>query len=783
MKSLFLVSLAAITVSGTVILTGCSGLAAPSSTPPPTKTSYALTVTAPASGSGTITSSPAGISCPGTCTANFTQNTQVTMSATAGTNYFFGGWSGACSGTGTCTITMTKAETVGATFNAGQTLTVTVAAGGTGTVTSNPTGINCPGTCSKAFPPGTQVTLTETAGTNSFFGGWTGACSGTNSCTVTMNKAESVGATFAPGETLTVAIASGGTGTVTSTPTGIDCPGTCSATYVQGTQVTLTETAGTGYSFSGWSGSCTGPGATCNLTLSGADSVTATFTKPVGLQTLNHIIFIAQENRSFDEYFGYMRQYWANNGIADQQFDGLPQFTPPSQCTITNGVNSCAPPALPGCDPSNPNGPDQCTIDSNSPTVTSFHMPSVCTEEISPFWNEAHVDWNDAFGYPGTINWLGNGFVEAAANDARQYPISQNGGNPVNDINGYRTMGYFTDSDLNYYYFMASNFATSDRWFAPMMSRTQLNRAFIYASTSQGYAYPPGSNSNDNHAFTATTIFQALQNAGITWRDYVDDTNCSGDTGSQLNQCLANISYMNEFTYESQVQTDPSLYQNFVPISQFSTDVQNESTLPQVIMIEPASDAGLDEHPSDSDQYPVNIQAGAAHVASLINALMASPSWQDSALIFTYDEPGGFYDHVQPQTVPVPDQYAYPIDLQPNDTCAGATATSGPCSFAVTGYRIPVIVVSPYAKKNYVSHTVRDTTAWLSLVEERFGIKPLTARDGYWLTETDPTTGLPGTMDEFFDFANPPWLTPPSPPTQSRGGTCSTAAPNPGSNP
>ena len=138
-------------------------------------------------------------------------------------------------------------------------------------------------------------------------------------------------------------------------------------------------------------------------------------------------------------------------------------------------------------------------------------MQSVCTEEISPFWNEAHVDWNNAFAYPGTVNWLYNGFVEAAANDARQYTKLYP---PVNDINGYRSMGYFTDTDLNYYYFMASKFATSDSWFAPIMSRTQLNRAYILAATSDGYAYPPGSNSSDNAPFPSHDHLPVLADCG-----------------------------------------------------------------------------------------------------------------------------------------------------------------------------------------------------------------------------------------------------------------------------
>ncbi|HVI07519.1 MAG TPA: alkaline phosphatase family protein [Candidatus Binatia bacterium] len=494
--------------------------------------------------------------------------------------------------------------------------------------------------------------------------------------------------------------------------------------------------------------------------MTASSSVTATFST-ASLQSINHLIFFAQENRSFDHYFGYMRQYWANNGIPDQPFDGLPQFTPASQCTAGT---DCTAPSLPGCDPAD-NGP-ACVPDP-SVTVTSFHMQSVCQEELSPFWDEAHTDWNDNFLYPSAINPLMNGFVIAAANDARQYTYGT-----VNDTNGYRSMGYFTDADLNYYYFMASKFATSDRWFAPVMTRTQLNRAYIYAATSQGHAYPL---TTGDSQFSAVPIVEALQNAGITWAIYVDadNTSCATQTGDAQGECLLqNYSYLNQFTYEGAVLATagktPDLLQNIRPVSQFATDIQNDATLPQVIIIEPASTQGLDEHPSDLDQYPENIQAGANYAAGLINSLMSSASWKDSALLFTYDEPGGFYDHVPAQTAAVPDQYAYPIDLQVNDACNGADQSSGVCSFGMTGYRIPMILISPFAKKNYVSHTVYDTTAFLALVERRFGVQPLTARDA---AQADMST-------DFFDFTAP-WATPPTPPAQNQGGTCSTAAPNP----
>jgi phospholipase C len=667
----------------TLTLSGCVGLQPnPSSSSP---TSYPLTVTAPATGTGTVTSTPPGINCPGTCLANFSVGTNVTLAAAPGANYTFTGWSGACSGRSACNIDMMAAETAAAGFSPSTyQLTVPAPASGTGTVTSSPAGINCPGTCVAGFSADTEVTLTATAGTNYVFTGWSGGCSGTSGCVVDMTTGETVTATF----------------------------------------------------------------------------------KPAGsLQSLNHIILFAQENRSFDHYFGYMRAYWAANGIADQSFDGLPQFNPASGIAPLQGPA----PTNPGCDPTNPDGADVCTPDPNNP-VTSFHMQSICTEELSPFWDESHLDWNDNFSYPDNISELLNGFVESAGNDARQYTVAA-----VNDINGYRAMGYFDDSDLNYYYFMASKFATSDRWFSPVMSRTQLNRMYLIAATSQGYAYPIGSNSADQSQLSATTIFEELQNAGISWKIYVnaDNTNCANMTGDEQSQCLLEgYSYLNQFNYEQTILASagksPDLLQNIVPVTQFTSDAQN-ATLPQVAFIEPASTEGLDEHPSDNDAYPENIQDGAAYAAGLINTLMASSSWKDSAMIFTYDESGGFYDHVPPQPAAVPDQFAYPIDLQPTDMCDGANQSSGICSFAMTGYRIPMIVISPFAKANYVSHSIYDTTAVLSLIEKRFGVAPLTNRDK---SQADMST-------DFFDFTNVPLATPPTPPAQNTSGTCSTAAPNP----
>jgi phospholipase C len=691
-----------------------------------------LTVSVSGTGGGTVTSSPSGVNCGQTCNAGFTSGTQVTLSATPDANSFFAGWSGACNGTGTCTVTMNGNQSVSATFTRLPVLTVTLSGTGTGMVTSSPPGIDCGQTCSAGFSAGTQVTLTAAADPNSLFAGWSGACNGTGTCTVTMNGNESASATFTRLPVLTVTLSGTGAGTVTSSPAGIDCGQACSAAFAAGAQVTLTAAADPNSLFAGWSGACSGTGA-CLVTLNSDLSVTAAFNGPQNVQALNHIIFMAQENRGFDHYFGALRQYWADNGYPDQAFDGLPQF-PLSSPTGP-------PPTNPGCDAAFPY-PDDCTIDDNSPLIASYHLQTMCVENPSPSWNESHTDRNRA--NPVSDTALMDGFVRTAGHHARnQVP-------PFFDTDGIRSMSYYDGGDLNYYYFMASNFATSDRWFAPVMSRTALNRMYLLAGTSQGHAYPL--NDSNSPPLPAPIIFQALQDHGITWKIYVHP----GPDGCSDPGCLYKQSYIQNFTYgQTILQQYP---QNIASIDQYFTDVQN-GTLPQVALIEPASEVALDEHPSDTDtDSPPNVQDGARYVASIINALMASSSWKDSAFILTWDEFGGFYDHVPPQQTVSPDGIP-PFDLQPGDIC---TVETGPtCDFDYTGYRVPLIVVSPFTKKNYVSHTTADYTAILKLIETRFNLPNFTARDAAQMD-----------MTEFFDFNNPSWMTPPTPPTQSMTGAC-----------
>ena len=236
-------------------------------------------------GSGTITADKGPINCGSSCVGSYDYNTVVTLTATPASGSTFVSWSNACSSSSTtCVVTMNAAAGAVATFNAvPETLTVTTSGTGTGTVTSNPAGISCPGTCSKVYNQNTSVVLTAAATGSSTFAGWTGACpNATGTCTVSMTTAKSVGATFnlAGPCTLTVDIQGSGAGGITSSPAGISCGNggsVCSKSYAANTPLVLTETPSANASFIGWTNCPSTTGATCNVTMNQAQSVTANF--------------------------------------------------------------------------------------------------------------------------------------------------------------------------------------------------------------------------------------------------------------------------------------------------------------------------------------------------------------------------------------------------------------------------------------------------------------------------------------------------------------------------
>jgi phospholipase C len=417
---------------------------------------------------------------------------------------------------------------------------------------------------------------------------------------------------------------------------------------------------------------------------------------PGSLSSINHIILFMQENRSFDHYFGQLNVYRAANGLPQDVDTWGPSKTPAGVATA-------------GYDPA---------TGQPGPMIAAFHMKSVCSENLSPSWNESHRIMN--FKNP---NSNGPDPMDGAAYVEGKFAFDAG----LTDVTGRRSMGYYDATDLPFYYFMASNFATSDRWYSPVPTRTHPNRFYWMAATSQGFVTAP------KQQLSAKPIFALLDQAKITWKIYV-----------------AKSTYYSYFTYSTTHNS------NVVPLSQYFTDVANGS-LPQVSYIETGveqgevSVTGVDEHPNN------NIQIGAQFSEKLITALMQSPSWKDSVFIQTYDEGGGFYDHVSSFPVPNPD------GIQPI-----LTAGQRQADFTKTGFRVPLMVISPFSKKNYVSHTNMDSTAALKFIETRFKLPALTARDA----------AMPD-MTEFFDFSTStgPWATPPTPPPQPADKPCTYGVP------
>ena len=266
--------------AGTASTCTVSMTAARSVTATFTLLSFGVTTTRSGNGVGTVTSNPAGISCGATCSVAKNYGSSLTLSAVPAAGSVFTGWTDACTGTGTCAVTVSQAVTVGAEFTRTHwPLTVARAGTGAGAVVSNPAGINCGTACTQLRPLGDTLVLSASAVAESAFAGWSGACTGTDDCQVTMDAVKAVTATFTRTHfTLTTARAGTGSGTLASNEGSIDCGSTCSRSIPIGTTVTLTPTPAVGSRFTGWAGACTGTNATCTVAMSAARSVTATFT-------------------------------------------------------------------------------------------------------------------------------------------------------------------------------------------------------------------------------------------------------------------------------------------------------------------------------------------------------------------------------------------------------------------------------------------------------------------------------------------------------------------------
>lgn len=252
----------------------------------PTFAAHGLAVARTGAGQGGVISEPAGIDCPGACSAELNADEEVILTAVPDAHSAFAGWSvtgkpSACAGLARCRLTLEADAEVSASFAAvpQQTLTLTKVGGGAGSVASSPQGIACTTACGHEeaeFEAGSKVRLTATPAPASAFAGWSGACSGTGPCEVTLGAAAAVQAEFVAVPQHTLSLQLSGTGTVQSAPAGIQCGEGCSAEFDARAAITLTATPLPGSRFAGWAGACSGTGP-CELTLAADTALSASF--------------------------------------------------------------------------------------------------------------------------------------------------------------------------------------------------------------------------------------------------------------------------------------------------------------------------------------------------------------------------------------------------------------------------------------------------------------------------------------------------------------------------
>lgn len=309
----------------------------------------------------------------------------------------------------------------------------------------------------------------------------------------------------------------------------------------------------------------------------------------------------------------------------------------------------------------------------------AFHMPTTCQLASTPSqeWAASHT------AYDAGRN---DGFVRT--------PISP----ATSQIVGGVAMGYWTGRDLPFTYSLASQFPIADRWFSSALAQTDPERRFLIAGTAAGMTDDigtgPGNAVPDAGLATPTpTIFNELDLYGIGWADYVS----SYPTGATPNLFPAT--------------TGPTEAIHQRAFDSFYTDAAS-GRLPAVSLLDP-------NYGTQSQENPQNIVAGDALLSRVVWALGASPEWRSSLLVVTYDEGGGYYDHVPPPPALAPD--AIPPMVQPTES-----AYDG---YARYGFRVPAVIVSPYARRSYVSHTLFDHTSILATIERKWNLPALTYRD------------------------------------------------------
>lgn len=348
--------------------------------------------------------------------------------------------------------------------------------------------------------------------------------------------------------------------------------------------------------------------------------------------------------------------------------------------------------------------------DPNSPLHAWTHAKTLCLSDTNHEWDGAHLEYDN--GKMDGFFQANQGFTEA--------------GEPAvgpDLTTGDRALWWYDERDIPFYYELANTFAIGDHYHSALLGPTYPNRDYLYAATSRGLTINVQPDLTDLQ-FPAhdAVIFDELERRHISWTVFIDSTSPGVGVflGNQLVTRWSGIHFEPRlsFTLRSRLGTLPQ-------VSFVDADLKHENV------------DGNDEHP------PSDIQIGQKFVSDVVHDVFKSPQWKDIAMFIAYDEHGGIYDHVPPPPACPPDDLAPKLTTLANMSYPGA--------FDRLGVRVPVIVVSPYTKRNYVSHHVYDHTSITRFIEAKFKLPALTNRDA----NADA-------MFDFFDFSHREFETPPT---------------------